>query len=89
VKLILNDLHLKPLHREYQCQTGYKAFGVIDHYFFKDETGHVVTLTPDSYVRMVNEFLFPELHCCDSDLATIWFQQDGLIAYTAHQSMNN
>jgi hypothetical protein len=30
---------------------------------------------------MVNE-LFPEVHCCDIDLVTIWFQ-DGLIAYTA------
>jgi hypothetical protein len=37
---------------------------------------------------MVNEFLFPELHRCDIDLASIWFQQDGATAHTAQQLMN-
>lgn len=46
----------------------------------------MVAVMPDCYVHMVNKFFFPEN--CDIDLATIWFQQVGLIAHTAHQSVN-
>jgi hypothetical protein len=46
----------------------------------------MVAVMPDCYVHMINKFFFSEN--CDIDLATIWFQQVGLIAHTARQSMN-
>jgi hypothetical protein len=64
------------------------VFDIIGPYFFEDETGNAVTVISDRYVRMVNEFLLPELRRRDMDLATFWFQQDGATAHTARQSMN-
>jgi hypothetical protein len=56
--------------------------------FFEDNTGSAVTVTSDRYVHMVNEFLYPELRCRDSDLATIWLQSVGPTAHTTRQSTN-
>jgi len=39
-------------------------------------------------MRMVNEFLFPELRHNDFDHAAIWFQQDEATAHTVRQSIN-
>lgn len=79
-------MHVKPHHTQrVPVWSGISAFIVIVPYFFEDETGNTVTLTSDRHVRMVNEVLFPELHRCDIDLATIWCQQDG---YTARPSMD-
>jgi hypothetical protein len=57
--------------------SGISVFGTTDPYFFKDEIGSAVTVTSDRYVHMVNEFLFPELRCRDTDLATIRQQPAG------------
>ena len=57
--------------------SGISVFGINDPYFFKDEIGSAVTVTSDWYVRMVNEFLFPELCCRNIDLATIRQQPAG------------
>ena len=63
-------------------------FGITELYFFKDEIGSAVTVTSDRYVHMVNEFLFPELSCRDTDLATIRQEPVGPTAHTARQSTN-
>jgi hypothetical protein len=79
-------MHVKPHHTQRVIiWSGISAFGVIGPYFFEDESGNAVTLTSDRHVRMVNEFLFPELHSHDIDIATIWCQQDG---YTARPWMD-
>jgi len=46
----------------------------------------MVAVMPDCFVHMISKFFFPEN--CDIDLTTIWFQQVGLLASTAHQSRN-
>lgn len=72
-----NQMHVKPHHTQrVPVWSGISAFGVISPYFLEDETGNAVTVTSDRHVRMVNEFLFPELHRHDIDLATMWWQQD-------------
>jgi hypothetical protein len=78
-------MHVKPHHTQrVPIWSGISAFGVIGPYFFEDEAGNAVTLTSYRHVRMVNDFLFTELHRHDIDLATIWCQQDG---YTTRPSM--
>jgi hypothetical protein len=55
---------------------------------FEDESDIADTVTSDRYVTMVNEFLFPDLRHRDIQLDTVRFQQDGVTAHTAQQSMN-
>jgi hypothetical protein len=84
-----NELHLKPLHNHSgTVWSGMLAFGIIGPHFLEDETANALTMTSDRYVHMVNEFLLPELRRRDIDLATFWFQQDGVTTDTARQSMN-
>jgi hypothetical protein len=89
VEIIKKELHVKPLHSQRgTVWSGILAFGIIGPYFFVDETGNAVTVTTDRYVHMVKEFLLPELRRRDTDIATLWFQQDGATALTARQSKN-
>jgi hypothetical protein len=50
------ELQLGPLHRQ-------RSIGFWCNWssFFEDETGSAVIVTADSYLRIVNEFLFSEL----------------------------
>jgi hypothetical protein len=71
------ELYFKPLHSQrVTAGCGVSAFSVISPCFFEDETGSVVPVTSDWHVHMVNEFLFTELHCHDTDLATVFYQED-------------
>jgi hypothetical protein len=56
--------------------------------FLDDETDSAVTVTPDRYVHVANEFLYPKLRRRDIDLATARFQQHGGTALPARQSKN-
>jgi hypothetical protein len=83
-----NELHVKPLHSQRgTVWSGILGFHIIGLYSLDDERGSAVTVTSDRYVHMVNEFLLPELHYCDSEIATFWFQQDEATAHIGRQSM--
>ena len=55
-------MHVKPHHiQRVPLWAGISAFGVIGPYFVEEGTGSAVAVTSDRHVRVVNEFLFPEL----------------------------
>lgn len=56
----------------------------MDHTFFK-EGDHSVTVTSDSYVEMLWNFLEPKLR--DFGSLDMWFQQDRATAHIARRSM--
>jgi hypothetical protein len=56
--------------------------------FFDDETDSAIAVTSDRYVRVTDEFLYPELRRRDIDPATARFQQHGGTAPTARQLKN-
>jgi hypothetical protein len=62
--------------------------GLIGPYFFEDNAGAAVMVTPECYVEMLRNFLKPELCRHGIDLHTIWIQQDGATAHTARESMD-
>jgi hypothetical protein len=64
---------------------GVASVGIIGPYFFDDRNGHAVTVTSDLYVNMLNALLLPQV--ANHNLPHIWFQQDGVTAHTARQSM--
>jgi len=69
-----NQMHVKPRYTQrVPVWSRISAFCVISPYFLEDETGNAVTVTSDRHVRMVNEFLFPDLRRHDIDLATMWW----------------
>lgn len=83
VKLILSSCIWNHFSQRVTARCGVSALGVIGTYFFEDHTDNEVPLTSDWHVHMVNEFLFTELYCHDTDVATVWYQQDKAMAHPA------
>ena len=84
-----NILHVKPLHTQrITVWSGFSELRVNDWIFFEDKPGIVFTVTSGRYLRMVNEFLSPELSRHVFDFAVFWFQQYGATAHTARPSIN-
>jgi hypothetical protein len=61
--------------------------GVIGPYFFEIDDAHAVIATSARYVRMLENFLIPELHRFPVHENT-HFQQDGATSHTARVTMN-
>jgi hypothetical protein len=82
------DIHQKPSHSEKVIVwCGVASFGVIDPYFFEDETGRAVTVTSASYIKMLRTFLEPELQTLSVETQTLWFKQGAAMAHTARTAM--
>ena len=57
------------------------CFGAL--FFFEEEDGRAVTITSARYIKMLKNFLQPQLNELAADVKDIWFQQDGATAHTA------
>ena len=55
-------------------------------YFFKNESGHNVTVNEERYRAMINDFFVSESE--DVDVDDLWFQQDGATYHTAKETIN-
>ncbi|KAJ4433007.1 hypothetical protein ANN_15264 [Periplaneta americana] len=60
-----------------------ESFGIIGPYFFEDDNGTSVTVTSQRYVRMIQEFLSPQIANNPLINRDTWFQQDGATSHTA------
>ena len=54
-------------------------------FFFFEEDEVTVTVNSDRYVKMLEEFFFPQIE--ELDQGDIWFQQDGTTAHISRTSM--
>jgi len=56
------ELHQRHLHSErLTVWCGIASFGVLGPYFFEDNEGSAITVTPERYVAMLRNFCEPEL----------------------------
>jgi len=70
------DLHQHPLHsKRLTVWCGIASFRVLDPYFFEDNEGVAVTVTPERYVAMLRNFCEPELHRHGNDLSSYDFSK--------------
>jgi hypothetical protein len=61
---------------------------VLGPYFFEDDRGAAVPVISERYVEMLLNYCEPELRCRGIDFSSVWFQQDGAVAYTTRASMS-
>lgn len=82
-----SELHQQPLHSE--KVTAWAAVSkscVIGPYFF-EENGRTVTVNAQRYLRMLREFLVPELRRRGLSCSRIYFQQDEATCHTSNESI--
>jgi len=84
-----HELHIKPLHSSrVTVWCGVASFGIIGPYFFEDDRGVAVTVTSERYLKMLQDFVLPQLGMVDVDVEQLWFQQDGATSHTARICMD-
>ncbi|GFY71727.1 putative DD41D transposase [Trichonephila inaurata madagascariensis] len=77
----------KPFHpQKITVWCGLHASGVIEPYFFVDDSGRHATVNGDRYRVMIIDYFWPELEYMDLD--SMWFQQDGATSNTAHVTID-
>ena len=88
----LNDpkhKHQKPLHSpKVTLWAAMSSRGIIGPYFFEDERGCAVTVNSERYVKMLDDFLVPELQNFSGYNQGTWFQQDGATSHTSNTSLS-
>ncbi|PSN42498.1 hypothetical protein C0J52_09799 [Blattella germanica] len=83
------EMHEVPLHSvKVTVWCAIASFGIIGPYFFEDDNGRSVTVTSQRYVRMIEEFLSPQIANNPHINRDTWFQQDGATSHTARCSMD-
>jgi len=81
--------HQKPLHSpKVTVWAAMSSRGIIGPYFFEDERGRALTVNSERYVRMLDEFLLPELQNFPGYNQRTWFQQDGATSQTSNRSLS-
>ncbi len=79
-------VHEKPLHSpKVTVWLGIASYGIVGPYFFQ-ESNETVTVNKVRYIKMLREFLIPELKK-RRKLSQTWFQQDGATAHTANETL--
>jgi hypothetical protein len=61
---------------------------VIGPYFSEDKAGRAETVNSARYTEMLRTFLEPQLQTLGVETQNLWFQQDGAMAHTAMQVLN-
>jgi len=81
--------HQKPLHSpKVTVWAAMSARGIIGPYFFEDERGRAVTVNSERYVKMLEDFLVPQLEIFPGYNQRTWFQQDGATSHTSNASLS-
>jgi len=82
------DIHQKTLHFEkFIVWCGVATFEVTGPYFFEDEACRAVTVNSVGYTEILRTFLEPDLQSLGVENQTLWFHQDGAMAYAARTAM--
>ncbi|CAH2101362.1 unnamed protein product [Euphydryas editha] len=77
--------HQRPLHSpKVTVWAAISAKGIIGPYFFED---FQVTVNSTEYVRMLRDFLSPQLQEFTGYNRNTWFQQDGATCHTSNESL--
>ena len=80
--------HQKPLHSpKTTVWAAISAKGIIGPYFFENSQGKNVTVNSVEYVKMLREFLIPQLHQFEGYNSRTWMQQDGATCHTSNLTL--
>ncbi|CAH2088890.1 unnamed protein product [Euphydryas editha] len=80
--------HQKPLHSpKTTVWAAISAKGIIGPYFFENSQGNNVTVNSVEYVKMLREFLTPQLHEFEGYNSRTWMQQDGATCHTSNVTL--
>ena len=80
--------HQKPLHSpKTTVWAAISAKGIIGPYFFENSQGNNVTVNSVEYVKMLREFLIPQLHQFEGYNSRTWMQQDGATCHTSNVTL--
>ncbi|XP_048484480.1 uncharacterized protein LOC125490157 [Plutella xylostella] len=80
--------HERPLHSpKVTVWAAISSKGIIGPYFFEDSRGRTITVNSAEYVKMLREFLSPQLQEFDGYNSRTWFQQDGATCHTSNESL--